>query len=428
MWKLLVLPVFAVAFFLAAYFFFYQGGYSPPDAPDIAFEEIATIPSAAADFTDQPIFSGDAVGAATRGILLVDTAHRNAFNRREIVTLLSRVSDRGYAIEFMSEAGALQMKENLRQADAFMVISPIEPYLREEADQVVDFVERGGKLLLIADPGRPNQLNSLSERLGISFQPDYLYNLDEYDSNFQEFFVRDFQADPVTSGIGEMVFYYAGSIESVGPGLALTDENTHSSITERTVPRSPLAIGAHRNVLAVYDLTFMIPPYNAVRDNDRLVANIADFLTESEREYRLTDFPRFFDGSVDILLGQPDLFDLGTQLKRQLGEQGVSSEMQGVENVSRDMVFLGLYENDASVARYLDSAGVRIDDTLTAPFTPGIPLEGTSAILLHRSGDRDVLVVLAHTPEGLADMVKQLDSGDFRNGLVDDFAGVYKTE
>ena len=171
MWKLLVLPVFAVAFFLAAYFFFYQGGYSPPDAPDIAFEEIATIPSAAADFTDQPIFSGDAVGAATRGILLVDTAHRNAFNRREIVTLLSRVSDRGYAIEFMSEAGALQMKENLRQADAFMVISPIEPYLREEADQVVDFVERGGKLLLIADPGRPNQLNSLSERLGISFQP-----------------------------------------------------------------------------------------------------------------------------------------------------------------------------------------------------------------------------------------------------------------
>ena len=131
---------------------------------------------------------------------------------------------------------------------------------------------------------------------------------------------------------------------------------------------------------------------------------------------------------MDILLGQPDLFDLGTQLKRQLGEQGVSSEMQGVENVSRDMVFLGLYENDASVARYLDSAGVRIDDTLTAPFTPGIPLEGTSAILLHRSGDRDVLIVLADTPEGLADTVKQLDTGDFRSGLVDDFAGVYKTE
>ena len=428
MWKLLVLPGFAVAFFVVAYLFFYQGGYAPPDAPDIAFEEIVTIPVVAADFSDQPVFSGNPVGAARRGTLLVDDAHRNAFNPAEITTLLARVSDRGYAVEFITEAGTTKMENQLRQADAFLVISPIEPYLREEADLVVDFVERGGKLLLLADPGRSNQLNSLSERLGISFQPDYLYNLDEYDSNFREVFVRDFQADAITSGIGEMVFYYAGSIESAGPGLALTDERTYSSIAERIVPRSPLAIGADRNVLAVHDLTLFIPPYNGVRDNDRLVANIADFLTEGQRDYRLADFPSFFEGSVDILLGQPDLFDQGTRLKQLLDKQGVSSEMRGVENVIRDTIFLGLYDNDASVARYLDSAGVRIDDTLTAPFTPGIPLEGTSAILLHRAGDRDVLIVLADTPEGLADTVKQLDSGDFRSGLVDDFAGVYKTE
>ena len=112
MWKLLVLPGFAVAFFVVAYLFFYEGGYSPPDAPDIAFEEIVTIPSAAADFTDQPVFSGNPVGAARRGALLVDDAHRNAFNPAEITTLLARVSDRGYAVEFITEAGTTKWRTN----------------------------------------------------------------------------------------------------------------------------------------------------------------------------------------------------------------------------------------------------------------------------------------------------------------------------
>ncbi len=426
MWKLLLLPGFAVAFFLAAYFSFYQGSYTPPYAPDIAFERLKTVPEAPVGFADQPVFSGNPIGTTARGALLIDTGHSNAFNQQEIVTLLSRVSDRGYSVEFIANAEISQMEEKLRQADAFIVISPQNPYHRGEADLVVDFVGRGGKVLLVADPGRPNKLNSLSERLGISFQPDYLYNLAEYDTNFQEFFVRDFQADAITSGIDELVFYYAGSIESTGPALALTDGNTYSSIEERIVPRSPLTIGAHRNVLAVHDLTFMIPPYNSVQDNDRLIANIADFLTESERQYRLTDFPRFLEGEVDILLGKPDLFELGAQMKQLLAERGIVAEIRGLEGGSRDLVFLGLYEHNAGIARYLDAAGVRIGDTLTAPFTPGIPLEDTSAILLHRSGDRDVLVILADSSNGLGAMLDQLESGEFRNRLADDFAGVYK--
>ena len=432
MWKILLLPIFAVAFFLVTFFssyqFFYRGGYTPPEAPEIYFEELITTPAMPEHFTDRPVFSANPVGASNRGTLLVDAGHRNAFNPAEITTLVNRVSARGYAVEFLGEAGADALSEGLRSADAFAVVSPIEAYERAESNLVVDFVERGGKLLLVADPGRPNQLNSLAERVGVYFQPDYLYNLTEHDSNFQEIYVREFRAHAVTAGIGEMIFYYAGSIESSGADLALTDGNTESSIAERRVPRSPLAIGAHRNVLAVHDLTFMIPPYNAVRDNDQLVANIADFLTDGQKDYQLADFPGFLRGDVDILLGQADLFDLGAQLKQMLAKWAVASSMQEVENVSRDTVFLGLYENDAAVARYLGAAGVRIGDSLTAPFIPGIPLEETGIVLLHRAGDRDVLVILANTPEGLTDIVKQLGTGAFRNGLADDFAGVYKTE
>ena len=224
-----------------------------------------------------------------------------------------------------------------------------------------------------------------------------------------------------------MVFFYAGSIESSGESLALTDENTQSSISEVISPRTPLATGAHRNVLAVHDLTFMIPPYNAVRDNGRLVANIADFLTDGAKSYKLTDFPAFFGDGADILLGSPGLFDMGSQMRQVLSDQGVSSEVRREENAGRDTIFLGTYGNHAAVARYLESAGIRVGDSLTAPFAPGIDPEGTAVLLLHRAGDRDVLVLLADTPEGLEGMVKELSAGTFRTGLADDYAGVYKT-
>ena len=437
--KLLLIPGFAVAFLVVAYLFFnqggYQGGYDAPDSPDIAFEEVVYYPAAALDFTDRPIFSTNVTAATARGTLLVDSGHRNSYNREEITTLLSRVANRGYAVEFIpqpqsSQSSGLEatLEEQLRQADSFMVISPQLPYTGAEADLVADFVSQGGKLLLVADPGRRHRLNSLAEPLGVTFQPDYLYNLAEYDTNFQEIFIRDFQAHALTSNLGELVLYAAGSIESAGPGLAFTGENTVSSISEREAPRAPLAIGANRNVLAVYDLTFMIPPYNAMRDNDRLIANIADFLTESERKYRLADFPRFFGGDVDILLGNPELFDRGTQLKQLLAGLGVTAELQGGEDLSRDTVFLGLYEDAAVVGRYLNSSGVSVAETLSLSFAPDIPLEGTAVMLLYRSGDRDVLVILASESKALAGPVNALGSGKFRNGLVDDFVGVYKTE
>lgn len=432
MWKLLIFPAFAVAFFLVTFFssyqFFYRGGYTPPVAPEIYFEEIVVEAAPAEDFSDQPVFSANPIGAGNRGTLLVDTGHRNAFLAGEIATLLSRVTDRGYDVEFVTEPGAEALAPGLRNADALVVISPTLPYAPEEGQLVLDFVEQGGKVLLLADPGRPHVLNSLSERLGVAFQPDYLYNLHEHDANFQEFYVRDFRAHEVTAGINEMIFFYAGSIESSGQSLALTDENTYSSVSERVVPRAPLAIGGYRNVLAVYDLTFMIPPYNAVRDNDRLVANIADFLTAEQKDYQLADFPGFFENDVEILLGSPDLFDLGAQMRQALSARGLTSEVKEQENAGQDTVFLGRYDNHAAVARYLDAAGVLIGDSLTAPFGQGIPLDGTSFLLLDRLGERDVLIVLSHSSEGLEEMVEKLKAGTFRTGLADDFAGVYKTE
>ncbi len=159
-----------------------------------------------------------------------------------------------------------------------------------------------------------------------------------------------------------------------------------------------------------------------------MVSNLVDYLTAGQREFELVDFPSFFKGEVDILLGQSSLFDLGTEFKSTLAGLQVDSEMRGLEDVAQDTVFLGLYEDSPRVSRYLEAAGIQIGDSIRAPSTPDLDPGGTSIILLNRSQDRHVLVILAQSTDDLQDTVKLLASGDFRTGLVDDFVGVYKTE
>jgi hypothetical protein len=195
---------------------------------------------------------------------------------------------------------------------------------------------------------------------------------------------------------------------------------------ERSETFFPLVRGSEGQVVAISDLTFMIPPQNSILSNDRLVSNIADYLTTGGRAFELADFPHFFQDEVDILLGQSSLFTVGTQLKSMLAELQVGSEVRGVEDLARDTAYLGLYRDAPNVAQYLDVARVRLADALRTPFTPDIPLVGTGVILLHRSQQRDVLIILGDSPGTLEELVKRLGSGSFRDGLVADLIGVYR--
>ena len=423
---LLVLPLFALAFFLGAYFFFYRGGYDAPQTVEIPFDSIVSPASSHSTFTEVP--------QLRHGLLLVDLSHRNDFNEGEISSLLARVSDRGHDIEFIGGSRRLAsserrdlLEENLRQANSLAVILPDEPFSQEEVGLVEQFVAKGGRLLLVSDPTRRSDINSLAERFGLIFQPDYLFNSVDYDINFQNIFIQDFRPDEITEGLGRIALYTAGSVKSSSPGLAYTDANTHSSIVERVEPHYPIAKGSDGRVLAVYDLTFMVPPQNSILDNDRLIANIADYLTNSERKFDLDDFPFFFQDEVDILLGRSSLFDEGTEMKALLSDFQIGSEIVGAENITQDTVFLGLYEDAPDVAQYLEIAGIRIDDSVRTPFTPAIGREGTAFILLHAAADRQVLAILGGSEAAVGDLVSRLDFGDFRPGLVSEFLGVYRT-
>ena len=421
---LVLLPIFAGAIaFWAAYFVFYRGGYEPLPPVEVPLRGLAATTASPGVPTDEAPTS-----RIQRGVVLVDTLHGNAFRADELLALQTRVAARGYDMGFLdvswlgrgvSRAQALEA--SLRGADSFVVVLPEEPYPANEAAVVQRFVQKGGKLLLIADPGRPHMINSLAEEFGLNFQPDYLYNQVEHDLNFSNIFVRDFQPDEITAGLDSITLHGVGSIESSGSGVAFGDANTLSSLAEAKGRHAPIAWGDRRNVLAMADFTFMVPPQDALLDNGMLLSNIADFLTTSERSYELADFPYFYGKELDVLVGQPSLLTVGLQLKDSLSARGVSAQVTDSEDVSRDTLFLGLYGDALKVDQYLQSAGVRIDDMLGVPLASDLRLGGTAVTVLDENHDRHVLLLLADTPETLSGAVSRLISGDFRSDLLSDY-------
>ena len=430
---LALLPIFAVATFAAGYFFFYQGSYDPPPSVNIPFEQI-TSPAVA------PVAAtASSVTQVQEGLVLVDDLHLNSFTESEISTLISMVANRGYDIEVIESSSTvdgqtmLQMLEQrLRRATSFAVMLPRTSYSEEEINLVQQFVDKGGKLLLVSDPTRPNRINALAKRFGVEFQPDYLYNTVEYDLNFRHIFVRDFQPAPLTSGLDSIVLYVAGSIRSSGPGIAVSDTNTKSSLGETAESFYPIALGSTSNVLAIADFTFVVPPYNSLLSNNRLLSNVTDYLTDGQREFDLADFPYFYEpsleDSIDIVLGQPSLWNIGLEMRTGLSDYGLSSRISGEEDLSRNTVFLGLYEDSRAVSQYLQAAGISADDVLSLPFAPELDREDTSITLLHRDLDRYVLVVLADKPAVLSEALGSLFSGTFRSQLVNDYLGLSKAD
>jgi hypothetical protein len=226
------------------------------------------------------------------------------------------------------------------------------------------------------------------------------------------------------------------------------------------------ALAADGAVLALGDLTFMTEPYNAVYDNDRLVANIADFLSGAQRAYGLEDFPYFFGEQVDLVYtGDPtldsDFLAGGGGLQTLFEEEGKTLTLRESEDGTRDTLFVGLYEEAEEVEPYLAAAQVTLlitptrqlpalgatptpisiqaptstlGITPTAPVTAEIAVTaeispsakhlvqieslgqmvvtGTSLLVLQSAGERQVLLVLADTRPGLVKALELLSGGD----------------
>lgn len=376
--KLAVIPVVIVLFLAGWFFFFRRGGYSPPPRKTVAVELGLLSPVSTTRPLDPP--------GTHQGALLVDDAHFNNYEAKQLNPLLSQVVARGFDYEFWLDVEDLA--DHLRYAQALLIPAPLDQYSTDEIRLIRSFVSKGGRLVLAGDPTRSSDalgLNSIATPFDIIFAADYVYNLSENEDNYRNVIVRDFLSHPVTRDLEEVVFYTAHSLDSPDEGIILANEDTFSSAGETSGPMPLVAVTTGGNVLALPDLTFMMEPYVESRDNQQLVANLAEFITTGERDFYLEDFPLFFTSPVDVVFADSSLLNKFVKqaiaIKEGLQQMGVEAELSLEASEAHDLFFVGSFEDVEAVDEYLAQGGISMvakGDELTATPTGTVPTTPSS--------------------------------------------------
>lgn len=423
------------------------------------------------------------------GTVVIDLAHNNAVREVELNVLLARLTARGVKNVIVGPKSDLTAA--LHQALALIVVAPHRAYTQDEIAAVERFVEQGGRVLLVGDPGRyawitrydelgyeyydvqsdVATLNSLAAPFGLTYSDDYVYNTVKNDGHYQYVIVENPGEHRLVAGIKRVVLYAAHSLAAAQEVLVGGDENTISSLSEQAGRLTLIGLGGDGKVLALPDLTFMTEPYNSTADNNRLIANIADFLVGAERTFGLTDFPYFFNAEVGIvpLVDAQNPRAISAQEIGRLGQLKATFEASGrvgklwADEQDRDVLYIGLYgsvEFWPQVAEILAAEGItftldtvrqaRATPTSTPRWTPtptptrpahaptwtptptptpltdwihfagGGPVEAKEVALFYQNeqGDRQVMIVLAFTETGLRDAADRLIQRNWKDCLI----------
>ncbi|RMH00644.1 MAG: hypothetical protein D6706_03375, partial [Chloroflexi bacterium] len=365
--------------------FYKLGRPERPSVPTYDPAKVQDVPTpAASEFVDRPEV-GD-------GLVLLDMAHNNSFTLDEIDFLDGRLAARGF--ELLPFTGG-DLATALRPVNSFIILAPLAEFTVPEVQAIADFVDRGGRLLLVGDPTRFNvvfdeedifnfsfeletdkiPLNSVANEFDIIFKGDYLYNTQENEGNFRNIILKDVDLGETvfTDGLSRLVFYGAHSLQ-VGPeaqAVLTADENTWSSATDRPGGLVVAASSQNGRVLALGDIHFLTEPYYTVFDNSEFIARIADFLTEpSARGFVLSDFPYFYRQPVDLVYtGDPDLgpdaFDEIIALQDAFRRVDKPLALAAAPADDHDVLYLGLYNQADDVVEILATHGISL--TISPP-------------------------------------------------------------
>jgi hypothetical protein len=229
--------------------------------------------------------------------VLVDVAHENRLNREDIQPLVSALTDAGHEVQLLQERS--RMDRRLRNADALIVVDPAQPYRHAEVRRVNQFTQRGGRLLLLGEPNinaiqaglfgvsiseQRSQLTELASSYGISFDTEYIYNVERNDGNYQRVLTRPSPSTDI-EGFERGATYIAAPVHvRHGKRLMIAAKGTKQLGVEGGGPY-PLAV-QHRskNVTAVGDASLFAPVHASVADNEEFIAAIGSFLVSGSRQ------------------------------------------------------------------------------------------------------------------------------------------------
>ncbi|WP_336002937.1 DUF4350 domain-containing protein [Halorientalis halophila] len=244
-------------------------------------------------------------------VVLIDRAHGNDFDREEIQPLVEALVRNGHEVRFHGGgpggAGSAgpgsesPLNRSLREADAFVVISPDRPFADPERRGVADFADRGGRLVMLGEPtssaptvsslfGPPmdqsatSQMASLSSRFGMGLGTGYLYNMYENGNNFQNVYATAAGEGPLTEGVDRVLFDRATALSVGGDAsVALSAGDRSALSTTRRQGEFPVA-ATSGDVALIGDTSFLTPSNYRAADNEVLIGNLASFLVSGDKQ------------------------------------------------------------------------------------------------------------------------------------------------
>ena len=405
--------------------------------------------------------------------VLFDQAHGNQFTMTEIESLRSLLLSMD--VEIISLDIGTDLNSQLTKADAFVSITPTWAFTQEEIETVEGFVQRGGRLLVAADPTRsisnyetyqPEgvlRANELLQPFLLSFRNDYAYNLNHNESNYRNIFVYPSHENGLTQSINEVVFYSSHSLDS-GEAILNGEADTHSSLDDSSSFSPVAGLDNSGNVLALGDMTFMTSPYDHVSDNYQFILNIADFLVSGDRSRNLADFPNLFDQPIAIQFTSgislnESLVTSISMIKRIYSQDDLPVVIMDQAESGYDRILLGTYPPSDEIAEIAANLGISFTGERPAPssqtettgeetgedsennndmgfYTNGytdsfyvpeigsVPAYGFGYVLLITETDHNTLILLGDSQENTAALLQLVVLGTLDDCLTTDSIAV----
>jgi hypothetical protein len=262
----------------------------PLDTPEYDTSELATTPVPA-----EGEIEADGSLGNRNGVVVIDDAHSNRFDRSDLEPLVRELTSLGYGVRF--HEGDQTLDQVLSNANAYVVIDPGEEYESNEISSVRTYTREGGHLLLVGEPSRKrvsaslfgtsisNQesaLTSLAGRYDMSLGTSYLYNLETNGGNY-----KHVVASPTPESgleLDTVTMYTAAPVHSRGGTVLLRSaSNTHEAGIDGTDRHAVAVHKENDNVILLGDKSFLRSDRFNVGDNEKFAAYLVEFLITGER-------------------------------------------------------------------------------------------------------------------------------------------------
>ena len=278
-------------------------GGATPEAPSVQSLDLEAY-SGDGLVADHPEETGEIELAAnaTGEAVLIDASHGSSMDREQLAPIVSALTESGAEVRFLSERhdrrprGGSPFNASLRGADAFIAVGAEQGYSPSQVNGLEAFADAGGRVLLLKEPARmqvsfffsphpepasvPMPLAPLASRFGVSFGNGYLYNMQEYATNYRNVYVTPANDGPLTEGVDRLVLHESTPV--TGPTTVLrTIEGTELSET-RATGQYGVAVRAD-NVTAVGDASLFGQAYYRRGDNEVFVSNVLAFLVTGNK-------------------------------------------------------------------------------------------------------------------------------------------------